>query len=131
MPDVYSGWTIAPAELERWRMSAHCPEKFKSRPYTPGDVSALHALLDGFLTDLGVHQYVFPEIVHRPVDPATIKPEPGERVIIFARRHNDDPTPLLENDFDRSVKTYLDRAGFTGLSPWQNIKWDDEGVVFL
>jgi hypothetical protein len=51
--------------------------------------------------------------------------------MIFARRHDENPAPLPENDFDKSVRTYLDRAGFVGLSSWQNIKWDDHGVVFI
>ena len=89
MPDVYSGWTIVSPttalvltpllrepctyrqtipEIERWQNSTNCPPKYNSiRPFRPGDVSALHALLDRFLTELGVHQYVFPEIIHRPV----------------------------------------------------------------
>lgn len=132
MPDVYSGWTVAIPELERWYNSPYCPPKYTlAHPFRPGDVSALHALLDRFLTELGVHQYVFPEIIHRPVRPFAQTPEPGERVIIFARRHDEEPYPLLENDFDRSVKKYLERAGFSTLSPWQNILWDDAGVVFI
>ncbi|QRV81878.1 hypothetical protein RhiJN_09893 [Ceratobasidium sp. AG-Ba] len=131
MPDVYSGWTVSIADLDRWRGSAHCPDKFKNRPHTPGDVSALHAVLNGFLNDLGVLKYVFAEIVHRPIDSEGSGPEPGERVIIFARRHNEDVAPLVENEFDRTVKTYLDRAGFEGLSAWQNILWDGNGVAFI
>ncbi|CAE6409251.1 unnamed protein product [Rhizoctonia solani] len=115
MPDVYSGWTMTIPEAETWRASAHCPEKYKvGKAYTAGDVSALHALLDRFLTDLGVKEYVFPEIIHRPVTHAASAPEAGERVIILARRHDENLEPLLENDFDRS-----------------NILWGDDGVIFI
>ncbi|KAJ1302189.1 hypothetical protein OPQ81_001015 [Rhizoctonia solani] len=118
MPDVYSGWTMTIPEVEAWRSSVHCPDKYKyGNPYRAGDVSALHALLDRFLKDLGVQKYVFPEIIHRPVAHAVNTPEAGERVIIFARRHDENPEPLVENDFDRSVKVYLERAGFSALSP--------------
>ncbi|KAJ1302188.1 hypothetical protein OPQ81_001015 [Rhizoctonia solani] len=59
MPDVYSGWTMTIPEVEAWRSSVHCPDKYKyGNPYRAGDVSALHALLDRFLKDLGVqNQY--------------------------------------------------------------------------
>ncbi|CEL60345.1 hypothetical protein RSOLAG1IB_09563 [Rhizoctonia solani AG-1 IB] len=118
MLDAYSGWTITIPEAEIWRNSAHCPDKYKvGKPYTPGDVSALHALLDRFLADLGVQKYVFPEIIHRPMIHAANTPEAGERVIIFARRHDDNPEPLLENAFDLCVRLYLERAGFSTLSP--------------
>ncbi|KAF8674893.1 hypothetical protein RHS04_06804 [Rhizoctonia solani] len=132
MPDVYTGWTITIPDAEAWHNSAHCPDKYKTgKPYTPGDISTLHALLDRFLTDLGVTKYIFPEIIHRPVTHVANTPEAGERVIIFARRHDDNPEPLQENAFDRSVKVYLERAGFSTLSPWQNILWGDDGVVFI
>ncbi|CAE6446368.1 unnamed protein product [Rhizoctonia solani] len=108
MPDVYSGWTMTILEAEAWRASAHCPDKYKSgKPYTMGDVSALHALLERFLTDLGVKKYVFPEIIHRPAKNSTLSRNSSPQLARLADRVNCGPNVRLIESILRRLANAL------------------------